>query len=353
MKCSRPMVFDVRAVACATSAAIGLAACAGGSTAPNAALPAAGSAQLRGAMTTPRMNASGCGKAVVYVTSYNNSVYIYDQRNNHKTPCGQITGITNPQGLFVDQHRNLWVALAGDCRTQFSSVLEFAPGGTTPIKMLQDPDGPATDVTVNEKNGTVYVTNFFDYTQGCASGNNGAVEVYANGSTTPTSSLTNQNMNYAVNDAVDNYGDLYVTAIHLYGPTGSGQVLEWVFSVDTTYDLGITLQAPGGIQTTSNNDLLICDQSAACGNIVPGSTNMMNLFATKSSGSFGVALDKAENHAWVANPGLGELQRYNYPGPDKGVLQRISVPGGAYAGVAVSPAAPAGPPYFLPSLKQR
>lgn len=352
MNRTRLFAFEVRVAASAASASIGLAACAGGYPASNPAPPMTQTARFSAVTSGPRMNASGCGKAVVYVTSYNNSVYIYDQLHNKKTPCGQITGVTNPQGLFVDSHRNLWVAVAGDCRTQFSSVLEFAPGGTTPIKTLQDPDGPATDVTINEKSRTVYVTNFFNYSQGCASGNNGGVEVYAHGSTTPTSSLSDPNMNYAVNDAVDNYGDLYVTFIHLNGPTGTGRIDEWVFSVQTTYDLGITMQAPGGIQTTSNNDLLVCDQAVACGNIVPGTTNMENLFATKNPGSFGVALDKAEKHAWVVNTGLGELQRYNYPGPDKGVLQRISVPGGGYAGVAVSPAAPPGPPYFLPSAER-
>jgi sugar lactone lactonase YvrE len=73
------------------------------------------------------MDASGCGKSLVYVTSYNNSVYIYDTAKRAKAPCGQITGVTNPQGLFVDKKGNLWVAIAGDCKNQFSSVLEFAP----------------------------------------------------------------------------------------------------------------------------------------------------------------------------------------------------------------------------------
>ena len=108
----------------------------------------------------PRMSASGCGKSVVYVTSYNNSIYIYDQKHNAATPCGQITGVTNPQGLFVDKKRNLWVAISGNCKTQFSSVLEFKPGDPSPIETLQDPAGSATDVAIDNKSGTVYVTNF-------------------------------------------------------------------------------------------------------------------------------------------------------------------------------------------------
>jgi hypothetical protein len=293
------------------------------------------------------MSASACSAARVYVTSYDNSVYVYDQRHNAKTACGQVTGTTNPQGLFVDKRHDLWVAIAGDCRTQFSSVLEFAPDNPTPIKTLQDPAGPATDVAVDNATGTVYVTNFFNYSKGCASGNNGVVEVYANGSTTPTATLSDPNMNYAFNDALDDRGNLYVTYLHLNGPTGNGQIDEWIGGTGSPVNLGITLQAPGGIQTTASGALLVCDQSAACGDFPPGSTTMTNLFATKNPGSFGVALDRREKHAWVENPGLsqGQLQRYGYPGPDQRAMESITVPNGGYAGVAVSPAAPQGQPY--------
>lgn len=299
------------------------------------------------AASAVRMDASGCGKSVVYVTSYNNSVYIYDQMHNMQTPCGQITGVTNPQGLFVDKKRDLWVAVAGNCKTQFSSVLEFAPGGSTPIKTLQDPDGSATDVAVDNKSGTVYVTNFFDYSQGCASGNNGVVEVYAGGSTTPTSTLSDSNMTYAFNDAVDDHGNLYVTFLHVNGPSGSGRIDEWTSGSGSPTDLGITLQAPGGIQTTANGALLVCDQSVACGDFEPGSVTMTDLFGTQTPGSFGVALDRHEKHAWVENSSssTGQLQQYKYPGPDKHAKQSIAVTGGGYSGVAVSPAAPQGAPY--------
>ena len=345
MSCRRLFAFDVRAVAGAAFVSVALFACTG-TTGPDLASPAMHGA-LPAAAAGPRVNATGCGKAVVYVTSYNNSVYVYDQHRNHKTPCGQITGVTNPQGLFVDKHGNLWVAVAGDCRTQFSSVLEFAPGGTTPIATLQDTAGSATDVAVDNASGTVYVTNFFNYTKGCASGNNGVVEVYAGGSTTPTGTLSDPNMTYAVNDAVDDRGNVYVTFLHVSGPSGSGQIDEWTGGSGSPANLGITLQAPGGIQTTAGGSLLVCDQSVGCGDFAPGSTTMTNQFATGRPGAFGVALDKAENRAWIVNPGLSthQLQRYAYPGPDSKPGRTITVSGGGYSGVAVSPASPQGAPY--------
>jgi len=336
---SRPARASLAVLAGAVIVIPSLAGCGGG-------VPSGASRQAT-ASSGARRDASGCGKSLVYVTSYNNSVYLYDQTHNAKKPCGQITGVTNPQGLFVDKHRNLWVAVGGNCKTQFSSVLEFAPGNPKPIKTLTDAAGSASDVAVDNASGTVYVTNFFDYTKGCASGENGAVEVYANGSTTPTGTLTDLHMNYAFNDAVDDRGNLYVTYLELNGPTGKGRIDEWLGGSGSPTDLGITLQAPGGIVTTSSGALLVCDQSVACGEFAPGSTTMTNLFATQNPGAYGVALDKSEKHAWAEDPAAtaGQLQRYAYPGPDAHALQTITVPGGGYAGVAVSPPAPEGKPY--------
>jgi hypothetical protein len=72
---------------------------------------------------------------------------------------------------------------------------------------------------------------------------------------------------------------------------------------------------------------------------------MTNLFATKDVDPFAVTLDKEERHAFVEDVGDGQLQRWAYPGPDAHPQERIAVPGGAYAGVAASPAAPQGLPY--------
>jgi hypothetical protein len=316
-----------------------LTTCAGGPIPPGGPRQTSGDVSAA-RFVVPRMSASGCGKSIVYVSTYENFVYIY--RQAHIRPCGWIAGAINPQGLFVDKQRNLWVAVAGDCRTQFSSVFEFAPGGTTPIKTLQDPDGPATDVAVDNKSGTVYVTNLFGYADGCGTGNNGVIEVYSGGSTTPTGTLSDPNMNYVENDAVDNQGNLYVTYLELNGASGSGRINEWMGGSGSPVDLGITLKAPGGIQTTKTGALLVCDRSAACGEFAPGSTTMTNLFATEYHGSE-VALDKRANYAWVATPPYG-LQRFKYPGPDAHG-RFILVPNGASGGVATSPAAPQGAPY--------
>jgi DNA-binding beta-propeller fold protein YncE len=286
------------------------------------------------------MDAAGCSRAVVYVTSYNLSVEIYNQRRPHTTPCGSITGLHNPQGIFVDAAQHLWVVDQGNGPPHH--VYEFAPGNPTPLLTLVDTVGYPVDVAVDNASGTVYVTNFFNN-----GSTPGVVEVYAKGSTTPTATLSDPNMQYAFYDAVDDAGNLYVTYLHLNGPTGVGQVDEWFGGTGTPKNLGITLKAPGGIVTTATGALLICDQAAkACGDFAPGSTTMTNAFARSDKDPFAIALDKSERTAYVVDSGTNHgLGIWNYPGPDSRPRAKLIVPGMAYAGVAVSPAPPEGAPY--------
>jgi len=94
----------------------------------------------------PHLDASGCGKAVVYAASYDNTIYIYDQKHAGGVPCGSVTGLVNPQGLFVDKRRNLWAVSGGNGRSSPSAVFEFAPPNPSPIKTLQDTTGFPVDV---------------------------------------------------------------------------------------------------------------------------------------------------------------------------------------------------------------
>jgi len=322
-----------------------LAGCSGSSTVPNSLGPGSGitsnTAQTSQRAAGPRLNASGCGDAVVYAASYDNTVYIYDQRRNGGAACGSVSGLVNPQGLFVDKQRNLWAVNGGNGRSSPSAVYEFAPPNPTPIKTLQDSSGFPVDVVVDNRSGTVYVSNFFE--NGSAPG---VIEVYAGGSTTPTSTLSDPHMTNAFYEAVDDQGNLYVTYLQVTGPSGVGRVDEWIGGTGSATDLGITLKAPGGIQTTSTGALLICDQSApACGDFAPGSTTMSNALATKDSDPFAIALDAHERHAYVEDTGAGSLQTWRYPGPRAKPMQTIAVPNGAYAGVAASPASAQGLPY--------
>jgi DNA-binding beta-propeller fold protein YncE len=282
-----------------------------------------------------RMDAAACGTHLIYVASYNNTVQIFNQSGPRQGACGSISGLSNPQGLFVDASGDLWVVNQGP-----KQILEFPPGGQMPMLTLSDPSGYPVDVAVDNHSGTVYVSNFFQN-----GSEPGAIEVYPKGATSPTATLSDPNMQYAFYDAVDDKGNLYVTYLE-GGNFAPGQVDEWTGGTGSPTNLGITLKAPGGIATTKSGALLICDQSApACGQFAPGSTTMTNLFATKESDPFAVALGRTDMRAYVEDPGSGKFYAYNYPGPDRRPKSAIAVTGGAYAGIAVSPAAPEGKPW--------
>jgi hypothetical protein len=282
-----------------------------------------------------RMNAASCGTHLIYVASYNNTVQIFNQSGARQGACGSISGLSNPQGMFVDATGDLWVVNQGP-----KQILEFPPTGQMPMLTLSDPSGYPVDVAVDNHSGTVYVSNFFQN-----GSEPGVIEVYPKGATAPTATLSDPNMQYAFYDAVDNKGNLYVTYLE-GGNFAPGQVDEWTGGTGNPTNLGITLKAPGGIATTKSGALLICDQSApACGEFAPGSTTMTNVFATKETDPFAVALGRTDRRAYVEDPGSGKLYSYKYPGPDKRALSAVPVTGGAYAGIAVSPAAPEGKPW--------
>jgi hypothetical protein len=321
--------------------AVSLALASGCSLSPatSAGAPAGGtlaqSLSSERAAQSVHMDATGCSTRVVYAASYNNTVQVFNEASPRKGACGSITGLSNPQGLFVDASGDLWVVNQGP-----KQVLEFAPGGSTPILTLADSSGYPVDVAVDNRSGTVYVSNFFQ--NGSAPG---VIEVYPKGATSPTSTLSDPNMEYAFYDAVDDQGNLYVTYLE-GGNFAPGQVDEWIGGTGSPTNLGITLKAPGGISTTRSGALLICDQSApACGEFAPGSTIMTNLFATKEADPFAIALSRTEKRAYVEDPSSADFYVYKYPGPDKRALSAVSVTGGAYAGIAVSPADPEGAPW--------
>jgi hypothetical protein len=184
-------------------------------------------------------------KALTYVSdqSYHADVIVFDRDAKQ---VGKITsGLDVPAGIFVDRHHNLWVADDGG-----QNVLEYARGGTSPIKTLSDPNVYPNDVTICA-NGTVYVANYYGVSQ--ISGN---VVAYAKGSITPTRALSWPGQGIDEFITCDASNNVFTTLF-----VGSaGTVVEYPHGKQSgAIQLPITLNYPGGIKPDKAGNLLVVD----------------------------------------------------------------------------------------------
>jgi hypothetical protein len=99
---------------------------------------------------------------ITYISDYNNNVInIFAGTFKGQAACGAISGsvVLEPEGLFVGQNHNLYVANTGG-----GDVLEYARGGALPIATFTDPSGQfPDDVTVT--NDAVIASNISSVTQ--------------------------------------------------------------------------------------------------------------------------------------------------------------------------------------------
>jgi hypothetical protein len=344
----RPVVvlLAVALPGCASSSGSGFA------PTPSHAAPgaqAAPGALGRGAQL--RYAAGACPSSVIYVVSnYDAAVKIYDRASLHANsrPCGSVTGFESPQGLFVDTESGLWVADAAA-----KKIYRFLPGTMDPVVTLGDPNGTPVAVAVEPRSKTVYVTDYANSVDAHT-----LVEVYANGSTTPTSSLDDPNARNGGSDAVDNAGNLYVTFMTL---DNKAQVDRWSIGSGSAENLGLKLISAGGIVTTATGALAVCDPFGfRCGIFERHSARMSHVFGHMGlpSGRFqndkppwlnpeALALDPNQRQAYVV---ANTLSVWTFPGPknrpNHRPIKEIKVPnGGANEGIAVSPAATPGKPW--------
>jgi hypothetical protein len=164
--------------------------CAGRSTQPVATVPAAPNAGIAGAHAS--------GGRLIYATSYGgNSLSFYSYRNGKLE--GTITGaFSGPQGLCNDLAGNVWVANTND-----EQMLEFAHGGTSPIRTLAT--GEFSAACAVSRQGTLAVANLCS-APSCGSGN---VMLFAHESGSPTS-VTCPNIDRYYFAGYDAGGNLYV-----------------------------------------------------------------------------------------------------------------------------------------------
>jgi hypothetical protein len=255
------------------------------------------------------------GKNVIYWGSYDsNTITIFSSKGVNGKQEGQIvTGLSNPERLFVDKKHNVYATNIGN-----NTITAYKPGQTSPFLTVSNGVNSPTGLTVDAA-GTVY----------CANVGNNTITEYPKGSTSP--SLTVQlsgSPEYLATDAHDN---LYV-AIGL-------DVLEFAPGSTTGTNLGLDIGSPGALEVDRSGNIIVIDESKPSIDVFPaGQTEPSKQIAVTRGFPFAISLSKSEKQVYVsveANSGPFVIQALAYPNGST-LTDKLTTAGGDWP-IAVSP----------------
>jgi hypothetical protein len=359
-------IFRILRAALGASAALAMLAGCSGGTPPAASSPStpgfAGQSAQRQFATTDRtdnsllppniarithepiatksfMDPRAVGKPLIFVSDAANDVVdIYPQAGKNQKMVGQITGLTQPQGLTTDKAGDLYVA-----NTNSSNVLEYAPPYTGAPKMtINDPHGFPADVAVSST-GIVAVTNICNAPK-CqiASGN---VVLYAKGSAKSCASVSDTTFNFTrvMFAEFDSKGVLYVDGMNGGYQTSFGLVTGGCSATALTYlNYIYTVSFPGGMQIDKAGNIAYCDEinlvvdtfAPPVNDTLGSPTSVMPI--TGSIFPIGIALLASGTNLYVADSGgSGVANEYKYTAGGK--PENTIAVGGQPIGIAVTP----------------
>jgi hypothetical protein len=167
-------------------------------------------------MTTPHSTATfpGAKRAgeIIYLSqeAYQDSVLFFNYKTDKQ--LGTLMNFVIPMGQCVDKRGDVWIT-----DEDKHSIQEYAHGGTSPLKTLST-YGLAQGCSVDPTTGNLAVANRYS-----ASGGDGDILVFKNGSGTPTA-YTNSYCNVLDSPGYDSNGNLYVGAE--YEQKGASVVCE-------------------------------------------------------------------------------------------------------------------------------
>lgn len=164
---------------------------------------------------------------------------------------GQITDLNGePHGLCVDKAGDVFVPVGGG-----QDILEYAHGGTSPIKTLSDPGYYPWGCSVDPTTGNLAVTNKRkQYSYG------GNVLVYKNASGTPRT-YTDPELPGPWFAGYDDKGNLFVDGQNVGGQFGFAELPRGKNKF-TNITLNQSISVPGGVQWDGTH-VAVVDQQAS------------------------------------------------------------------------------------------
>jgi hypothetical protein len=219
-------------------------------------------------------------------------------------------------GIAVDANRILYVPYNVNSA---HGVQTFGPDCGAEGPTLVDPDSDVGDVAIDNKKNTVYVSNI----------STGNIDVFANGATMPTSSLSNSQ--YSGNGfgvAVDRFGNVY---------NSGGTIVEFPHGQNKgSKALALSgLISPQGLSFDNNDNLLVTNEYNIAIYAPPYSGAPTQTIGTQAFCVYS-ALDKKNKNLYVSEQTNNAVDVYAYP---SGTFEySIPIPQRYVQGIALDPA---------------
>ena len=270
--------------------------------------------------------ASGSSGDLLYVSDFGGTNDVYALSYPSGALVATLTGFQSPGGLCADGSGNVYVT-----DSQAADIVEYAHGGTSPIKTLHGSGRPSA-CGIDPNTGNLAVSNY-----------NSFVSIYKNASGNPSDYSTQTSAAFC---AYDTHGNLYVVEA---GQLSTGNVIEKLSNGGASFER-VNLNKrlgnfwPAGIQRYGK-DLVVAhegpDGYGCCGRVYRFIVKDTN---GKHAGSF--LTDGNINDIFVYDSTViattfnGTIQYYDYP-KGQGPTQVFKEPGGSPFGVTIS-VAPSG-----------
>jgi hypothetical protein len=289
--------------------------------------------------TASFMDPRAIGTSLIFVSDAADGVVdIYPKAGMNQKMVGQITGLTQPQGITTDRNGDLYVA-----NTNSSNVLVYAPPYTgAPMMTISEPREFPADVAVSSA-GVVAITNICNAPT-CRL-DTGNVKIYAKGSTKSCATVSDSAFNFTrvMFAEFDKNGALYIDGLNGGYQTSFGLVTGGCQATSITNLAYIyTVAFPGGIQIDKAGRIAFCDPyrqqvatfdppvNGAFGN--PVSTTPL----TGSTSAVGIAILSFGANLYAADSGgSGLAEEYKYTAG--GTAENTIAVGGQPIGIAVTP----------------
>jgi hypothetical protein len=290
-----------------------LAGCSGGSQMPPAPLvnPALRQSILRSA-----------APGSLYVAQQGDTAtyeFVLPNKQNEPPNCSDPLPNYGATGIGVNAQHVLYIPLL-----TAQTILTFQPNCGAAGPTLNDPNGEPVDVAFDNANNIVYVDDY--------SANR--VDVYENGATSPTRTLSNPAVYATEGIAVDRHGSVFQSSL-------TPNIVEFPKGLQKNSKvLGLTgLSFPIGLEFDRKGNLIVIDEVNGILVYAPPLRGAPKKIIIPQDGSAYGKLDAANRNLYVSDLGHHAVDVYAYPS----LKYKYTISNGLgrlVTGVAVDPPAP-------------